>query len=92
MSKIVPFPDNKVKYLFVHVSLEMIKGLITACHKESNNIKFRKSDLGSAFAPLYKNGLIAVKNVKANGKIKNVWYVTYLGKKALRSINVKNVS
>ena len=92
MAKIIQFPDDKVKYLIVHVTGSMLTGLIVAWNKQHLNIPFSKADLKDAFTPLYKNGFITVKNVIVDGKNKHVWSVTTLGKKILRTSGIKHVS
>ena len=92
MAKIIEFPTEKVKYIVLHVTSPMLTGLVIAVNKERLNMPFDRTDLRSAFKPLYKNGFITVKSVKENGKNKNVWYVTNLGKKVLRLSGIKQVS
>jgi hypothetical protein len=92
LAKIIEFPSDKVKYIFVHVTLTMVEGLIKAYSTEHNNKTVTKAAIGEAFKPLYKNGLISVKKIVHNGTNKNAWYVTELGKKALRTCGIKHVS
>jgi len=91
MARIIRFPDEKIEYLFIHVSIDMLKGLITACYKETSNIPFTKCDLEGAFVPLYKNGFISVRKASEHGKSKHVWFITNLGKKALGERNISQV-
>ena len=91
MTKVIEFSNSQVKHSFIYVTVEMVKGLISACYKEHHNLRFGKPDLEGAFIPLYMNGLINVKHITENGKRKNLWYVTDLGKKALKTSGIESV-
>jgi two-component system CheB/CheR fusion protein len=88
-AKVIQFPNDNVKYMFIHLSDDMVKALSKALAKEENNELLTKADFANSFKPLYKNGLIAVKRIKHDNKNKNVWYITKLGKKALETYGVE---
>lgn len=67
----------------------MIRTLLKACDKQSNNISFGPKDIKGSVMTLINRGLIASHSVIQQGRTQETWYVTPQAKNMLAAIGLK---
>ena len=87
MAKIIPIDIVKNASDELATPL-MIKTLKAACKFQANDEEFGQVDTDGSFTAAVKRGYIASKSKTINGKKKPIWFVTMLGRQALKSAGV----
>ena len=66
----------------------MIKTLKAACKLQANNEVFGQVDVDGSFTAAVQRGYISSKSKTRNGKQETFWFVTKLGRQALKSAGI----